>query len=70
MEFYPEKRCVTGIISKYESDLINLSDLNHILRFINDNGLKINGDCMGRLLLREVQNGDLLYYFAFHIPIE
>lgn len=70
MEFYPEKKCVTSIISKYESDLIKLSDIKYMLDYINDKGLKINGDCIGRLILREKSNGELKYYFSFHIPVE
>lgn len=70
MEFYPEKRCVSSIICKYGTELIELSDLNHMLNFIDDRALKINGDCMGKLLFREIQNGELIYYFSFHLPVE
>lgn len=69
-EFYPEKKCVTSIIRKFESDLIKLNDIKHMINFINEKGLKINGDCMGKLLLREKHNEELTYYFSFHIPVE
>ena len=69
-EFYPEKKCVTSIISKFESDLIKLKDIKHMINYINEKDLKINGDCMGKLLLREKNNGELIYYFSFHIPVE
>lgn len=70
VEYYQEMRCVSSVISVPEDKLLTTDMFQHMLDFIKNNGLNIDGDGMGHIIIPERSAEGKICYIKIQIPVE
>lgn len=70
VEYYAEKKCVSSVITQKSSTPFKIDSVAFMLDFIRQNNFNIDGDCIGKIIMREKVNDDIIYYMSVHIPIK
>lgn len=64
------KNWVFSVIAQKSSTPFKIDSIAFMLDFIRQNNFDIDGDCIGKIIMREKSSDDIIYYMSVYIPIK